>query len=206
MSGLSVVLVTDPLCSWCWGMADEFEAARASLGDEVDFELMLGGINTHGTQPIGDYGRRFMRRLWQEVAATTGQQFGELVVSDYVHNSVLPCLAIEAVAELLEHVPFEYLHELQRLFFTQALDINDRHELLDVAQRMYPHLDSDSMAAMLSDPGLLERVRFQFEHARSFGTQALPNLLVKDVSGHRLLAGGFVDAPMLETLVRAQLG
>jgi len=166
---------------------------------------MLGGINTHGTQPIGDYGRRFMKRLWREVTATTGQPFGELVATEYVHNSVLPCLAIEAVGELLARTPFEYLRELQRLFFTEAVNVTDRGELLDLATLMYQELDAARLAGMLDDPKLLERVRFQFEHARSFGTQALPNLLVRDAEGHRLLAGGYVDAPMLISLVRAQI-
>ena len=71
-----IVLVTDPMCSWCWGMADEFNEAMSTLQEGVEFDLLLGGINTHGTQPIGAYGRRYLMRLWREVADTTGQLSG----------------------------------------------------------------------------------------------------------------------------------
>jgi protein-disulfide isomerase-like protein with CxxC motif len=36
----------------------------------------IGGVNTHGTQPIGDHGRRLLMHIWRDVQATTGQRFG----------------------------------------------------------------------------------------------------------------------------------
>ena len=70
-----VVFVTDPMCSWCWGMADAIDEVRERFLDQCDFDIQLGGINTHGTRPIGDYGRRRLKRLWEEESAVTGVTF-----------------------------------------------------------------------------------------------------------------------------------
>ncbi|MEM9623371.1 MAG: hypothetical protein AAF993_17100 [Pseudomonadota bacterium] len=183
-------------------MAAEFERARAQLADEIEFDLLLGGINTHGTQPIGDYGRRYLLRLWREVEETTGQKFAYRFPDEYVHNSTLPCVAIEAVRMLSGEVPFDYLHKLQTQFFLYARDLNDRGLLLDMAaQSGVPATD---LEPLLDDSALLERVRFQFNHAGSFGTQALPSLLwqAHPTAELQLFAGGYVDAQMLVELVR----
>ena len=93
---IKVYIVTDPMCSWCWGMAGAVEEAAHRLADQVTFELLLGGINTHATQPIGEFGRRHLMKLWQEVRETTGQRFGFELPEGLIYNSHLPCVAIEA--------------------------------------------------------------------------------------------------------------
>ena len=195
-----VVLVSDPMCSWCWGMARDFEAARATMSETFEFDLMLGGINTHGTQPIGDYGRRYLMRLWHEVAETTGQNFGFALPDEYVHNSVLPCLLLEAWREDHAAPPFALLHELQARFFVHGENISD----LDFLSGLAARFEVEQFAARVSDPGLMERLRFQFDNAGAFGTNAMPSLLVGDEQGLRLLAGGFVDAEMMQSLLVAQ--
>jgi len=45
---------------------------------------------------------------------------------------------------------------------------------------------------------LEERVRFQFENSRSFGTTVLPNILFDDGKRYRLLLGGYADFEVIE--------
>ncbi|NKB97712.1 MAG: hypothetical protein GKR90_04310 [Pseudomonadales bacterium] len=194
-----IVLVTDPMCSWCWGMADEFELARERLGEVVDFELMLGGINTHGTQPIGDYGRRFLMRLWREVQATTGQTFGFKLPEQYIHNSARTCLALQAARELVATVPFEFLHALQRAFFVDGLDITNETVIMACAEQV--NIDPQDLIGEMDEPKHLESIRFQFEAASGFGTQALPSLAELKSGELKLVAGGYVDADMLASLL-----
>ena len=194
-----LVLVTDPMCSWCWGMADEFEKARVTLADQVTFDLMLGGINTHGTQPIGNYGRRFLLKLWREVQATTQQTFGFCLPDEYVHNSVLPCMAIEVMRIEQDAAPFDYLYTLQAQFFRDGKNINDIELLADVAEDF--GVDRQRFKKQVREPVIQARVRFQFDHAKSFGTQALPSLLIEREQKLQLFAGGYVDAAMLTQLL-----
>ncbi|MBM4205034.1 MAG: hypothetical protein FJ194_12925 [Gammaproteobacteria bacterium] len=197
---LTVLFVTDPLCSWCWGMADAIETIRTRMAGEFEFDLVLGGINTDSTQPVGAYGRRLMRRLWLEVAATTGQVFGDLPLAAYVHNSVPVCLALEHLRVARSTPPFSALRELQRCFFTSGENTTATDFLLDFLRREGVVLDRFDV--LTGDAALHKRLRFQFSMAKSFGTEAMPSVLIRRGTDTRLVAGGYLDAPMLEEVIR----
>jgi protein-disulfide isomerase-like protein with CxxC motif len=141
-----------------------------------------------------------MRRLWQEVAATTGQRFAELPVTAYVHNSVPACLALEHLRVVRGEPPFALLHELQRRFFTRGEDTTDPGLLLDLLRTAGAAVDT--FDTLSNDTALRERLRFQFSMARSFGTEAMPSVLLRRGTDTRLLAGGYLDAAMLEEVIR----
>lgn len=202
-TALTVFIVTDPLCSWCWGMADAIDAARSMFRADVEFDLVLGGINTDSTQPVGAYGRRRMKKLWRDVAETTGQVFAELPVESYVHNSLPLCLTLERIRMATGQPPFELLRAMQVKFFTAGFNVTDPVYLRGVLAET--GIEMDDIARLQLDAALMERVKFQFDMARRFGTQALPSVLTRRGSDTRLLAGGYVDAAMLETLIRGAL-
>ena len=184
-------------------MTAEFEQVRHELSGALEFELMLGGINVHGTQPIGQYGRRFLARLWREVADTTGVTFGELHSGDYVHNSVLPCLAVLAAARVQPGCEFEVLRKLQSAFFLNGENINDAGTIERVIQAQ--GLPIHEVRNLMDDSAVQEQLRFQVDAAKRFGTQAMPSLLVQRRGPQaelNLLAGGYVDAAMLKNLLQ----
>ena len=198
----TVVLVTDPMCSWCWGMAPDFKDVLAEFAGQIHFDLMLGGINPTSTQPIGDYGRRFLNRLWQDVTATTQVKFGQLPEQDYVHNSTAPCLVLQAAREVSGTVPFDLLYKMQEAFCLHGVAISDQAHALQVAA---DHgFDKDELDGLMVSTKVREQLKFQFANARSFGTDALPSLIWKnaDNENFRLLAGGYVNADMFAELVK----
>ena len=116
--------------------------------------------------------------MWREIHETTGKEFGFKLPQSYVHNSLLPCLAIELLkAEDLDKA-FDLLYELQSLFFVKGLNINDMSLLVEVISNY--GVTKEQGALELRKPKLEERVRVQFENSRSFGTTVLPNILFDD--------------------------
>jgi len=200
---MKVLIATDPMCSWCWGMSSSVEEAAAALRGVAKFEILLGGVNTATTQPLGDYGRRYLIHVWREVRDTTGQHFAFVVPEGMVYNSTGPCLAVAAVRRELGHSPFGYLHRLQQLFFSEARDINDAELLAGAATDF--GIAADVVHRGLKDPALADMVRGEFALARSYGTSALPSVIVEQEGQRTLLAGGYADAAMLESLIRARL-
>lgn len=199
---MKVVVVTDPMCSWCWGMAPAIEQAATRLAGEVEFDILLGGINIHGTQPIGAYGRRHLMRIWREVTATTGQTFGFRLPESFVYNSTLPCIAVQSMRRWLGKAPFGYLHRLQQIFFLEGRNINDAGVLADAAGEL--GWDGAACLRALDDPELARQVAEQFAASRSYGTNALPSVLWESDAQRTLLAGGYVDADMLAALITAR--
>jgi len=195
------LIVTDPMCSWCWGMSTAVEEAAHELREEVEFDLLLGGINTHATQRIGDYGQRLLMKIWREVHAVTGQDFGFRLPPDFVYNSTLPCVALEAIRRRTGAAPFGFLHRLQQALFVNGENINDPQVLDNIAFEF--GWKSGELIPELTDSDLLERVRDTFAGARSYGTHALPAVLTEHRDRRQLLLGGYADSGMLIELLRA---
>lgn len=200
---LGVIVVTDPLCSWCWGMAPAVEQVADRLSGRVRFELLLGGVNVDATRSVGEYARRLLMKIWQEVSETTGQQFGFRIPEGFVYNSVRPCLAVAAVRASSGRAPFGYLHRLQQLLFVEGVNINDPAILVATAGEL--GFDGAAVLAALEDAASLDALRAEFAGARCYGTQALPNVLTESGGQRRLLVGGYADADMLENLILARL-
>ena len=197
---MKVLVVTDPMCSWCWGMSPEVEKTAQLLDDSFELDFLLGGINTHGTQPIGEFGRSHLFKIWHEVQATTGQQFGFKLPDSLVYNSTLPCLAVQVVREHLGKPPFGYLHRLQQLFFVEGRNINDVELVAEVAEDF--GVSGDTVRRETSDERLKQTVSFEFSTSRGYGTNALPSVLWERDGARGLLAGGYLDSATLAELAR----
>ena len=197
-----VVFVTDPMCSWCWGMADAIDVVREEFASSCEFDIQLGGINTHGTRPIGDYGRRRLKRLWDEVSAVTGVTFSYQLPSGCVYNSVLPCLGCEALRDLTEQPPFEIVRRMQQAFFVEALNVNDIDVVCDIASGF--DVEGEQLRARMDTTEVRTRTRWGFETSRRYGTQALPSVLFGQ-DDLALVAGGFIDADTLTREIDVRL-
>ena len=192
----AVRFVTDPMCSWCWGTTPHFEAAMGKLEGRADFDIVLGGINVHSTKPVGAYGRKRLDLLWSEVTTVTGQYFSHDLPAGTVYNSLLPCLAVEAMRDASGVPPFGYTHRLQQRFFAEGVNVNDLDILLATGEEF--EAPGERLRALMDSPGVRERTRWGFETARQYGTNALPSVLVsRDGMSFQLFAGGFVDAERL---------
>ena len=200
---LKAIVVTDPMCSWCWGMAKAIEESAHTLAGRVEFDLLLGGINVHGSQPIGDYGRRYLMKIWTEVHEVTGQTFGFRLPEEFVYNSTLACVAVQAVRRRSGRAPFGFLHRLQQALFEGGENINDPAVLEALAAEF--GWQQGELSTELDDKHLHEQVAEQFSSSRSYGTNALPAVLIENDGHRKLLLGGFADSAMLVELLSARL-
>ncbi len=204
MSRVTVIFVTDPMCSWCWGMAPEIERARRDGAAEFEFDCLLGGINVESHHPISDFARARLADVWRRVVSVTQAHFGSgLPPGDFVYNSVPTCVAVEAMREVIGAPPFDFVHHLQRRFFVEGVDVGNESVL--ISEALAVGVDEARFVAAFRSPATLSRVRTGFGVAKAFGTSALPSVHV-DVAGARgLVAGGYVDAPTLLESVRGYL-
>lgn len=200
---MRAIVVTDPMCSWCWGMTKAIEESAHTLTGRVEFDLLMGGINVHGTQPIGDYGRRLLMKIWTDVHEVTGQTFGFHLPEEFVYNSTLACVAVQAVRRRSGVAPFGFLHRLQQALFETGENINDP-AVLDVLAEEFDWQPGE-LLTQLGDKHLHAQVAEQFSTSRSYGTNALPAVLVESDGERKLLLGGYVDSAMLVDLLSDQL-
>jgi len=198
----SVIVVSDPLCSWCWGMAAAIDSARAALAPRVRFDLLAGGINVAASAPLGDVARARLAQLWREVSVVTGQPFASAPsAAAFVYNSTRLCEVLEAVRIADGAPPFALLEGLQRKFFAEGQDVTSASTLHALLEGL-GH-DPARIEALAATQPVRDRTAAKFVEARSYGTHAMPSVLFDD-GKRRLLAGGYLDAPtLIETIETA---
>src|SRR5262245_60663644 len=203
MATKRVLLVSDPLCSWCWAFTPEYEGAMRALDGRVEFDLLLGGINLGASQPLGDAAQVRFDRLWKQVTETTGQTFSHRLPPGFIYNSTRACIALHAYRSVTGAPPFEFLHVLQERFFGRGEDVTAPDLLADVACDL--GVARDAFAAACADPLVETRTQQEFAESKRYGTNALPSVLIEDAKGRRLFAGGWMTTEQLTTDVEAWL-
>ncbi len=185
-------------------MAPEIERARRDGAAEFDFDCLLGGINVGSTHPVSDFARARLADVWRRVVSVTQARFGEgLPGGDFVYNSVPACVAVEAMREVGDAPPFDFLHRLQTRFFVDGVDVGNESVL--AREAVAAGANEARFLAAFRSPTTMARVRAGFEVAKAFGTTALPSVQVAVAGKRGLVAGGYVDAPTLLESVRGHL-
>ncbi len=188
-----VLFVTDPLCSWCFGTLPEVMRVRQKLSNQVDFDIVMGGLQIGTSEGLLGYDIKRLQRLWREVAETTGQSFSGKIPDDFVYHSELACRAVEIAREQGEgKPPFEFFQLLQQRFYHQGEDINSVKVLAQLLA-----MDETSVATRLESSHIIQQTRAGFELVRSLSANALPHFLIDVGTGYQLLCGGYVTAEFL---------
>ncbi|MEE8042145.1 MAG: DsbA family protein [Pseudomonadales bacterium] len=197
MSVRRVIFVTDPLCSWCWGMAPEIARIRKTLAGRLDFDVALGGINVGNDSRLRESAIARFHALWEQVTAVTGQQFSMRLPVDpaFVYNSRPACLGVMAAREMNDVPPFDFLESMQRAFFVEARNVTSTRVMGEIA--MECGIDEQAFLDALSSDAILRAVNAEMDSCRRYGTQALPAVLVETEMGRRLFAGGYVSHDFL---------
>lgn len=197
---LRIIFVTDPMCSWCWGMANAIEQVRYRLDGFLQFDFWVGGLNLNASTPLTEAALPRFQELWRRVEETTGATYSmRLPAPGFIYNSRNACRAVHAMRELTDAPPFDFLHALQRRFFVEAEDIGRIDVLADTVRELGGDVPKFHAAFSAVDEQALQR---EFAACKAYGTNALPSVLGETVAGRRLIAGGYLDGSMLEDLLR----
>ena len=103
---IEVIYHADPLCGWCFAIADELEAARTELGSEVDWTLRMGGLVVGDrVRPVvhdADYLHKGLAQVAQvsDRIATTKYYDDIVGVGTWVSDSEPACRAVLTAIEL----------------------------------------------------------------------------------------------------------
>jgi len=191
---MQVVFVSNPLCSWCWGMEPEIQKFQQQFPD-LTLRLRLGALGFDQNRVLTEAGKAHLQQLWRRVSETTAQIFSGSLPADFVYNSLPACRAVCAVRKSLPDSTLDYLSILQQCFFVQGEDINRTSVQIAAASEvgLGEKLFEEALEAV--EP---ESVIEECDSTRSSGGNALPSVFVQtsDSSLH-LIAGGYITAEFL---------
>jgi len=132
---MKLVLVADPMCSWCYGFGKEMTALQ-ERHPEMTLEIVVGGLRAGGTEVLGDAGKRFRLEHWAKVEEHSGLPFNRQGLLDrkgFVYDTEPVCRAVAAARIMVPEADLlKVFRAFQHAFYVDALDTTDGTVLANV--------------------------------------------------------------------------
>lgn len=203
-----VIFVTDPLCSWCWGMLPEMEKVKSNLQnkmqDQIEFNLLMAGLQI-GSRKLSAPEEQRLKSIWFNVTQTTGQPISGRLPQDknFIYHSEIPCRAIKVFQLRMKDKLWAFFYRLQQAFYLEACNITDPIEIFRIAAEF--EFSATDMEKEIHHPDIIAATRDDFESAKLIGAQALPTVLMDTGEGLKLVSGGYTTAEYLQEAIEYRL-
>ncbi|MDE2150296.1 MAG: DsbA family protein [Gammaproteobacteria bacterium] len=203
MSVFKLQYFADPMCSWCYGFSPVISRLQHEHGDQLQLDLIMGGLRPYQNQPLPESTRQEIFHHWHEVERMTGQPFCRrgALVPGFVYDTEPACRAVVLLRRLHPQQALAYLAGLQRAFYAEGRDIT-RHAVL--AEIAAGHgADAKAFTAALDAQTARRDAQADFSRTHDALVEGFPTLLLER-SGRRALrlAIGFVPYDELCTRLR----
>ncbi|MBL4752896.1 MAG: DsbA family protein [Flavobacteriales bacterium] len=192
-SKAKLIYIGDPMCSWCYGFADEITSAKAQLEEKVDFEMVMGGLRPYSTEPIKQM-KSFLKDHWSHVYEKSNQPFSyEILDADsIVYDTEPPCRAVVTIRELSPENEFDYFKAVQKAFYAENKNPNLTKTYRELAVEF--GVDSAEFEGKFTSGEMVTRVREDFDRSAEMGIGGFPSVILQ-VHGKRIfIAHGYTTA------------
>jgi putative protein-disulfide isomerase len=210
---MKLILVADPMCSWCYGFGKEVTELRQAV-PELELQIVMGGLRPGETAVMPKAQRVARLEHWSRVEAASGLPFNReaFVANDnLVYDTEPACRAVVTARRLAPSVDqLAVLRSIQHAFYADGRDITKGEVLAEVgaaalAKLGFATTPGEFLEAWQSSEVIAE-TRNDFLQARHWGVASFPSLLMEDGDKLYNLAPGYIDAGQLISRVRTVAG
>lgn len=192
----TVTYLFDPLCGWCYGASPLIQC----LGQESVITLELAPTALFGGSGSRAMDATFAGYAWSNdmrIEKLTGQRFTEDYRQKVLNrpgsrfDSAATTLALTAVSLSEPDRELEALKNLQEARYVHALDTSAQNVVVQVLRDLGLGSAADRLAAPDAELVAANAKRIQKAQAlmQALGAQGVPQLVVTDARGRRLLRG-----------------
>ena len=194
----TLIYVGDPMCSWCYGLSEELTAVREHYGDDLDYELVLGGLRPYNTETMTDL-RDFLTHHWEDVNKASGQPFSYEILdnSEITYDTEPPCRAVRIVRELDADSAFDFFGAVQSDFYLNNKNLHlaeSYHESIE----KYTSLSIEEFDTAFASAKAKEDIKLDFQRSSELGVRSFPTIILKVNGEHTVVAKGFLRASQMQ--------
>lgn len=192
MAPVTLTEVTDPFCTWCWGIEPMLRRVEEIYRDQVEFDFVMGGLvedfeefydpayDIHEPHQVAPH--------WEEAADRHGMPVDAGVWRDDPPHSTYPANMAYKAAELQStELAHRYLRRLREAVATERRNIARTTVLLELAEEV--GLDADALTKALESG----TAKAAFEEDRRFvrrnNVTAFPSVQIATEDDERWLSG-----------------
>ena len=184
--------IHDPMCSWCWGFKNSWEAMQAQLSEKLDIRYVLGGLAPETQEPMPMDMREMLEQTWHRVSEKTGARFNyDFWRNNTPMRSTYPaCKAVLLARDAGKELAM--IAAIQALYYQQAGNPSDYEQLYLLAEKT--GMDVEVFKPAIHAVGTQQRLLQEIMFAESLGAQGFPSLVLEKGGERIFIPHSYTDA------------
>jgi len=187
---MKIIYIGDPMCSWCYGIAPQWQKVYEHYKETAEIEIIMGGLRPYHNVPMTEM-KDFLAEHWQQVNKVTNQKFSYGILDDagLVYDTEPPCRATAIVRQIAPDKAVPFFELIQEDFYAEnkylgsADAYTESLEALDIPVAAFAEaFDSDTWK---------EQIKQDFQKSRTLGVNSFPTILVEKEGRVSVVAKGY---------------
>ena len=196
-----IIYFGDPLCSWCYGFAEEITKVVEHFKEELQFELVMGGLRPFGTEKMSDLAD-MLRHHWEQVHERSGAPFRyELLKStSFVYDTEPPSRAVVAMQHLHPTEAFGFYKDIQKAFY---YDNKDTSLLETYDPLLEGRVSKEAFREAFQSEEIKKETKDMFTYSQELGVRGFPATVLLLNEQLFQVANGYMEAdPLIKGIER----
>jgi len=199
---MKIIYVYDALCGWCYGFAPVMQEFQENHKDELEFELVSGGMITgQRIGPIGEVAP-YISWAYKDVEKATGVVFGEQFLNETLKkgttilNSIPLGIALSVFKTLKPKESLKFASRLQKAVYFDGI----APENIEVYSKLAAEfgLDGQDFIKKMSEQKFIDLANLDFEKSEKLGVNGFPTVFLEYKGSLQVLARGYAPFQTLE--------
>jgi putative protein-disulfide isomerase len=207
----TLILVTDPLCGWCYGFGPVMNQLFEKYHDRLNFDVISGGMITgKRIGPLSNM-RDFIRQAYKRVEQTTGVKFGQAFLEKTLEegtatfSSLEPSKALTIFRSFQPDKVVEFGHEIQKLIYFDGINPVQVDAYMPLFARY--GLQQKQILPLFNSKETEQETINEFGRAARWGISGFPACVMQLHSGKAfLLSNGYLPYEEMEEKIMQYLG
>lgn len=186
-----LIYVGDPMCSWCYGIAEELAQTTDYYEETVDLEIIMGGLRAGGGEEWNTQFKDFLKHHWEDVGMLSGQpfKFDILEWESFDYDTEPSCRAVVTVQSIDHDKVLSFFKEVQKEFYLENRD----PKLVEFYEGICTRLDIDFelFKSRFDTAEMKTATQKHFQRSQQIGVRSFPTILIKHQDQMHLVASGY---------------
>lgn len=193
---MKIYYVGDPMCSWCWGIANHLTQFQDYLAKEnIEYDIIVGGLRPGGGDPWNEQLKGYLKKAWKTIHERTGQPFKfDLLEAEQFHYDTEPsCRAVVTAKHFLDSSAqvSEFFKAIQYKFYAQNEDPKTDEFYRSITADF--NIDYEAFLSKFHSEELKEQTKGEFVLNREWGVGGYPSLVIEYEDKLYSLANGYAS-------------
>lgn len=186
-----LIYVGDPMCSWCYGIAEELAQTTEYYNKTLDLEIIMGGLRAGGGEEWNTQFKDFLKHHWEDVGMLSGQPFKFEILDweAFDYDTEPSCRSVVTVQSINPDMALSFFKEVQIGFYLENRDPKQVDFYEDICTKL--NIDFDLFKSKFDSAEMKAATQKHFQKSQHIGVRSFPTILIEHKGQMHLVASGY---------------